>query len=205
MKRTIPLGVTSALLFAAMGFSPLADGYQPGDKALVFKLKNTDGEQVALGDNASAKGFIVVFTCNTCPVAQAYEQRVLDLDKQFAPKGYPVIAINPNDSGLSPGDSHEAMKKRVREKEYSFPYLIDESQEVARAYGARHTPTVYVVQRRGNDFIVRFTGAIDNNMQDGNQASQKYVQNAVNALLADQTVAVPTAKAIGCGIKWRKG
>ncbi|WP_247236637.1 thioredoxin family protein [Telluribacter sp. SYSU D00476] len=205
MKRTIMLGVMSALLFATFGFLPPAEGYQPGDRAMPFKYRNKQGQLVALRDNVSAKGYIIVFTCNTCPVAQAYEQRVLDLDKQFASKGFPVIAINPNDSGRSWGDSYEDMKERAIEKKYTFPYLVDANQELARTYGARHTPTVYVVQRQGNSFIVRFTGAIDNNMEDGSQATKKYVQDAVNALLENKPVAIPTTKAIGCSIKWKNG
>ena len=169
-----------------------------------FSLKNVDGRTISLGSDKTVKGYILVFTCNTCPVAQAYEQRVIDLNKQYATKGYPVIAINANDAQLSPGDNSEAMKKRSADKKYAFPYLIDETQEIAKTYGATHTPTVFVVQRQGSDFIIKYIGAIDNNAQDGEQASQKYVQNAVSALLAERPVAVPTAKAIGCGIKWKK-
>jgi len=204
MKKAVILGVMSTLLFVVLGFIAPMKGLQPGDKAMIFKLKNTDGKPVSLGDNVSAKGYIVVFTCNTCPVAQAYEQRVIDLDKQFASKGYPVIAINANDGMLSPGDNFEAMKKRSTDKKYSFPYLTDETQEVAKTYGATHTPTVFVVQKEGSDFIVRYVGAVDNNAQDGEQATEKYVQNAVKALLDGKPVVTTTAKAIGCGIKWKK-
>jgi peroxiredoxin len=204
MKKQMILGGLCALLFVVSGFVQPVQKYQVGDKAMAFKLKDTAGKTIALGENETAKGFIVVFTCNTCPVAQAYEQRVIDLDKQFASKGYPVIAINANDAQISPGDSYDAMKKRATDKKYSFPYLLDETQEVAKTYGAMHTPTVFVVQKEGPDFIVKYIGAIDNNAQDGAQASEKYVQNAVNALLEGKAIATPTAKAIGCGIKWRK-
>lgn len=204
MKKVIILGVMSTLLFIGLGFIAPMKGLQPGDKAMIFKLKNTNGKLVALDDNASAKGYIVVFTCNTCPVAQAYEQRVIDLDKQFASKGYPLIAINANDGQLSPGDNFDAMKKRAADKKYKFPYLIDETQEVAKTYGAAHTPTVFVVQKEGDDFIVKYVGAVDNNAQDGEQATEKYVQNAVKALLDGKPVTTTTAKAIGCGIKWKK-
>jgi peroxiredoxin len=202
MKRSFfLLAIISFFTLGAFTYEP---GYQVGDKAMNFSLKNVNGKIISLGEYKSAKGYVVVFTCNTCPVAQAYEQRVVDLNTQFAPKGYPVIAINANDAQLSPGDSYDEMKKRSNEKKYAFPYLIDETQEVAKTYGAKHTPTVFVVQRQGSDFIIKYIGAIDNNAQDGEQASQKYVQNAVNALLADKPVAIPTAKAIGCGNKWKK-
>jgi peroxiredoxin len=204
MKTAFFLCALTATFLAVSAFSVLQPGYQVGDKAMDFSLKNVDGKTISLGSDKTAKGYVLVFTCNTCPVAQAYEQRVIDLDKQFASKGYPVIAINANDGQLSPGDSYEAMKKRSADKKYGFPYLIDETQQVAKTFGATHTPTVFVVQRQGSDFVIKYIGAIDNNAQDGGQASQKYVQNAVDALLAGQPVAAQTAKAIGCGIKWKK-
>ena len=204
MKKAVISGLMSTLLFVVFGFIAPMKGLQPGNKAMVFKLKNTDGKPVILGDDATAKGYIVVFTCNTCPVAQAYEQRVIDLNKQFSSKGYPVIAINANDGTLSPGENFEAMQKRSAAKKYKFPYLTDETQDVAKTYGATHTPTVFVVQKEGEDFIVRYVGAIDNNAQDGQQATEKYVESAVKALLDGKPVATATAKAIGCGIKWKK-
>lgn len=204
MKKLFCVFAMTAIVSALSAFSVLQRGYQVGDKAMDFSLKNVNGKTISLGSDKTVKGYVLVFTCNTCPVAQAYEQRVIDLDKEYASKGYPVIAINANDGQLSPGDSYEAMKKRSADKKYTFPYLIDETQQVAKTFGATHTPTVFVVQRQGSDFIIKFIGAIDNNAQDGEQASQKYVQNALSALLADQPVAVPTAKAIGCGIKWKK-
>lgn len=204
MKKSFCVFALVAIFSALSAFSFLLPGYQVGDKAMDFSLKNVDGKTISLGSDKTVKGYILVFTCNTCPVAQAYEQRVIDLNKEYAPKGYPVIAINANDAQLSPGDNYEAMKKRSADKKYAFPYLIDETQEIAKTYGATHTPTVFVIQRQGNDFIIKYIGAIDNNAQNAAQATQKYVQSAVSALLADLPVAVPTAKAIGCGIKWKK-
>ncbi|SEJ85512.1 AhpC/TSA family protein [Dyadobacter sp. SG02] len=96
------------------------------------------------------------------------------------------------------------MKKRSADRKYAFPYLIDETQEIAKTYGATHTTTVFVIQRQGNDLVIKYIGAIDNNAQDAAQSSQNYVQSAVGALMADQPVAVPIAKAIGCGIKRKK-
>ncbi|WP_439559239.1 thioredoxin family protein [Dyadobacter sp.] len=204
MKSLFVLAATLIAFLVFAAFTALQTGYQVGEKVMDFSLKNVDGKTVSLSTNKSAKGLILVFTCNTCPVAQAYEQRVMDLDKQFASKGYPVIAINANDAALSPGDNFQAMKKRSADRKYSFHYLTDETQQIAKTYGATHTPTVFVVQWDGADFIVRYIGAIDNNAQDGSQASEKYVANAVNALLENKTIATPTAKAIGCGIKWKK-
>jgi len=204
MKHSIFAFVMTATLITILGFIQPKAGYQVGDKVMNFSLKNVDGKTVSLDGKSSVKGYIVVFTCNTCPVAQAYEDRIIALDKKYASEGYPVIAINANDAALSSGDSFEEMKKRAARKSYGFAYLTDETQEVAKTYGARNTPTVFVVKRSGNDFILAYTGAIDNNTQDASSATERYVQNAVDALLKDKTVSVPTTKAIGCGIKWKK-
>ena len=146
----------------------------------------------------------MVFCCNTCPVVKKYEQRIIDLNNQFSSKGYPVIAINSNDKSVSPGDSFEEMKKIALEKGYSFPYLFDESQEVAKLWGATNTPHVYIISRTGDQLVVRYVGAIDNNADDPAKADKKYVVNAVNALLMNDQVPITATKAIGCGIKWKR-
>jgi len=175
-----------------------------GDKASDFSLRNIDGKYVSLSQFEDAKGFIVVFTCNTCPVAKKYEQRIIDLQKEFGPKGYPVIAINSNDSNVSPGDSFEEMKKLAATRNYSFPYLYDETQGIARMYGATNTPHVYVLSKMQDHLMVSYIGAIDNNADDPSQISKRYVYDAVNTLLGGQQVSVSSTKAVGCSIKWRK-
>ncbi|MCV9388848.1 thioredoxin family protein [Reichenbachiella ulvae] len=180
------------------------EGYEVGDKAIGFELKNVDGKMVSTEDYKKAKGFIVVFTCNTCPYAKLYESRIDELNKQFADKGYPVLAINSNDVTKQPGDSFEAMAQQAKEKNYSFPYLYDESQEIAKAYGATKTPHVYVLKKDGKDLTVSYIGAIDNNPQDANSADTFYVADAVNQLLAGKEVATKSTKAIGCTIKWKE-
>jgi hypothetical protein len=146
----------------------------------------------------------VVFTCNHCPVAQAYEKRVMELDQKYASKGYPVIAISPNDPVLEPTDSYPNMQKRAAEKKYTFPYLIDETQNITRAYGAQATPTAYVIKKTGKGMVVEYVGAIDNDQENANPAKIKYVENAVDALLKDQKPAVTGSKALGCRIVWKK-
>lgn len=180
-------------------------GYRTGDKATDFSLKNVDGQMVSLkGTYPDAKGFIVVFTCNHCPFAKAYEQRIIDLDKKFAEKGYPVIAINPNDPTIEPEDSFEKMQEVARDHKYTFPYLFDSTQEIAKAYGATRTPHVFVLSKNGEGLTVRYIGAIDDNSENASEAKVHYVENAVNQLLSGKTVATPTTKAIGCTVKWRK-
>lgn len=197
----------SMLLFTAVSFlvmTAYADGYKPGDNASDFELKNLKGETVSLSGFEDAKGFIVVFTCNTCPVVVQYESRIADLHKEFSDKGYPVIAINSNDKNVSPGDSFDEMKKRAENKGFGFEYLYDESQVVAKKYGATNTPHVYVLTKESGNLKTEYVGAIDNNADDASKASKHYVKDAVNALLKGEQVPVTGTKAVGCGIKWRK-
>jgi peroxiredoxin len=180
-------------------------GYKVGDVATDFKLKNVDGKIISLANYKAAKGYIVVFTCNHCPYAQAYEKRIMELDKMYAAKGYPVIAISPNDPVGEPADSFDNMKKRASEKGYTFPYTIDETQDVTRTYGAKATPHVYVLQKTAKGNVVQYIGAIDNDTEGTNPARTKYVEIAVNSLLAGKAIATTSTKAIGCSIKWKKG
>jgi peroxiredoxin len=194
---------SAAVLMLACAASA-AMPYKPGDVANDFSLKNINGSAVSLSGIPGAKGFIVVFMCNTCPMVKAYEDRIIELNEKFSPEGYPVIAINANDKSVSPGDSYAEMQKLAKEKGYKFQYLYDESQEVARKYGATNTPHVYVLAREGDNLRVKYAGAIDNNSDSASEADKKYVEDAVNALLRDDKVPVVSTKAIGCGIKWKK-
>jgi peroxiredoxin len=175
--------------------------YSIGDKAEDFSLKNIDGKMVSLSDFKEAKGFILIFTCNTCPYSVANEDRIIELDKKYKPRGFPVIAINPNNPEVSSGDGFELMKDRAAEKGFTFPYLLDEGQKVYPKYGATRTPHVFVLEKDNKDLIVRYIGAIDDSSRDAASVRKKYVENAVNALLADQPVEMTSTKAIGCSIK----
>ena len=187
-------------LIASLAFT---QGYKVGDLATDFKLKNVDGKMISLSDYKDAKGFIVIFTCNHCPYSVAYENRIIELDKMFRSKGYPVIAINPNDDKTYPEDSYENMILRSNEKGFMFPYLYDEDQKIYPQYGATRTPHVFVLKREEKGLIVKYIGAIDNNHVNASAATAKYVQNAVNALLAGKDPDPSTTKAIGCSIKPR--
>jgi len=184
--------------------APETTGYQVGDTASDFKLKNVDGKMVSLADYKDAKGYIVIFDCNTCPYSKAYNDRIIALNGKYASKGFPVITINANDPSLSPGDSFDEMKSRAKNKKYDFPYLMDETQEVARAYGATNTPHVFVLNRvSATESKVAYIGAIDDNSRDASAVSRKYVEEAVDALLEGKTVTNTKTKAIGCTIKWK--
>ena len=179
-------------------------GYNVGDKARDFSLKNVDGKMVSLAGLPKAKGAIIIFSCNHCPYVVKYEDRMVALGKKYASKGYPVIAINSNDVTQYPDDSFEKMVERHKKKKYSFAYVFDETQEIAKAYGAEKTPHVYVVNKEGADFVVKYIGAIDDNPNDSKAVKERYVENAVDALLSGKEVPVKSTKAIGCGIKWKK-
>jgi peroxiredoxin len=176
-------------------------GYKAGDKAADFSLKNTDGKMISLGSFENAKGAIVIFTCNHCPYSVAYEDRIIALHGKYAPQGYPVIAINPNDPELEPDDSYEKMQLRAAEKGFPFPYLIDEGQKVYPLYGATRTPHVYVLSKSAGEYTVEYVGAIDDNTKDASKATRHYVEQAVDALLKGEKPEVTATKAIGCGIK----
>ena len=180
------------------------DGYEVGDIATDFKLKNIDGKMVSLADYKDAKGYIVIFTCNTCPYAVMYEDRIIDLDKKYASKGYPVIAIMPNDPDIKPGDNMEAMKARAASKGFTFPYLIDAEQEIYPQYGATKTPHVYLLEKTSAGNEVKYIGAIDDNYKDAAAVNTKYVENAVDALLEGKEVTETKTRAIGCSIKTKK-
>ena len=199
IKRILPV-CCLALFFAG---SPVKDGYEVGDVVASFTLKNIDGKMVALSDYKGEKGVIVIFDSNTCPVSKAYNERILSLNQMYTSKGFPIVVINANDAGISPGDSFDEMVKHASNKGYKFPYLIDESQEVAHAFGATNTPHVFVLQNNAGKFTVAYIGAIDNNSSDASSADKKYVQDAVDALLGGKEVPVKKTKAIGCTIKYR--
>jgi hypothetical protein len=156
---------------------------------------------VSLSDYKDAKGFMVIFTCNTCPYAIAYEDRIIALDKKYRPFGVPVIAIQPNSPEAKPGESMEKMRERAAEKNFPFPYLLDEGQKIYPQYGASRTPHVFLLEKTGSGNMVRYIGAIDDNYRDASQVEEKFVEKAVDALLGGRPIEVETTKAIGCSIK----
>lgn len=179
-------------------------GYEIGEEATDFKLKNIDGKMISLSDFKTAKGFIVIFTCNHCPYAKKYEDRIIELDKKYKNQGYPVIAINPNDPNVQPEDGYQQMIDRAKQKGFTFPYLIDEGQKIYPQYGATKTPHVFVLQKENGKNIVKYIGAIDNNYDNPNDVSEYYAQDAVNALIKGEPVKMTKTVAIGCTIKVKK-
>jgi len=176
----------------------------PGKTAPLIKLKNVDDKTVSFDDYPSAYGFVVIFICNTCPYSKAYEQRIIDLDKKYSLQHFPIIAVNPSDPVLSPGDSFIKMKEHAKSRHYTFPYLYDEGQVITNLYGARTTPHVFVISKNAGSYTVEYTGAIDNDTQNNNPDKINYVEDAIAALLNNKKPAVTVTRAIGCSISRKK-
>lgn len=179
-------------------------GYDVGDYATDFNLKNVDGNIVSLSDYDDAKGFIVAFTCNACPYAVMYEDRIIGLHKKYAEKGYPVVAINPNCPDRQPADSYSEMQNRAKDKAFPFAYLVDETQDITKEYGASNTPHLYVLNKEKGKFKVMYIGAIDNNAKDASKVSRRYVDDAIDQIINGEVVKESKTKAVGCGIKWKQ-
>ncbi len=174
---------------------------QAGDPAPTFRLKGTDGRMHSLADYAEKPVLVVIFSCNHCPYVQAYEDRMVAIQRDYQERGVQLIAVNSNDDTHYPEDSFEEMVTRAREQAFNFPYLRDASQDVARAYGATHTPHLFVFDRERR---LRYTGKIDDNWQTPSAVMRQYLRDALNALLQGSAPAEAATHAIGCTIKWAR-
>ncbi len=174
---------------------------QLGDQAPDFSLPAVDAKTYSLKDFAEAKALVVVFSCNHCPYVKAYEDRLIAVARDYQAKGARLLAINANDSDNYPEDSFGAMKDRAQEKGFNFPYLRDESQQVARAYGATHTPHLFVFDR---DRKLAYTGKIDDNWEDANAVKRTFLRDALDDLTAGKKPRLSETHAIGCTIKWKR-
>lgn len=184
-----------------VGEKVVSEGYQPGDKATDFKLKSVDGKMYSMSDYKDAKGFIVVFTCNTCPFAVKYEDRINDIAKKYKKQGYVLLAINPNDPAVQPADTYDLMQDKAKEKGFVFPYLVDEGQKIYPLYGATKTPHVFLLDK---NLVVKYIGAIDDNSDDASAVKEKYLENAIATLDKGSNPSPAQTKAIGCSIKTKK-
>jgi peroxiredoxin len=191
----------------AQNDAPKADengpkGYAIGETVEDFKLKNIDGKMVSMADYKDAKGFVLIFTCNHCPYSIAYEDRIIALDKAYKAKGYPVIAINPNDPSIEAAkeDSYELMQKKAKDKKFSFPYLFDEGQNVFPKFAASKTPDCFIVQKSDAGMKLVYKGAFDDT-EELKDVKKKYIADALDALLAGKTPDPAETKAFGCSIK----
>lgn len=199
MKNWIPFIMILAILGSAS--IVLAQGYKVGSKVEDFSLKNVDGSIVSLSDYSGEEGVVVIFTCNHCPYAIAYEDRIIDLHQKYSAKGYPVLAINPNDPNIQPDDSFEKMKERAEEKAFPFKYVFDGNQEVYPKFGATRTPHCFLIDK---DMRVRYIGAIDDNYKSADAVEKTYLEDAIEALSSGKNPNPNFTKAIGCTIKAAK-
>ena len=169
-----------------------------------FSLKNTDGKYISLKNYANAKGFIVVFTCNHCPFAKLYPPRLNALNKKYKPLGVPVIAINSSDTVMFEEDAYSHMVSKARKEHFNFAYLCDDMQQVAKDFGAQKTPHAFLIWKEEGKWVVKYTGAIDDNGAHPEQVHKQYLADAVNALLAGKKIETPLTKSIGCQIQFRQ-
>ncbi len=179
-------------------------GYKIGSIATDFSLKNVDGKMVSMKDYDEAKGFIICFTCNHCPFSIANESRLIYIDGKYKKLGYPLIAINPNDPAVNEDDSYEKMIERANEKGFTFPYLFDEGQKIFPQYGATKTPHIYLLQKTKKGPQVKYIGSIDNSARDIEEVTERYLEDALDALIKGGKIKITETKAIGCSIKVQK-
>lgn len=198
MKKLFLIG-----LMISLSTKLFAQGYQIGDVATDFRLLNIDGNYLSMSDYEDIKGVVLIFSCNHCPFVVAYEDRMIELHNEYAPKGFPVLAINPNDTIAEPRDSFTKMIQRAEEKNFPFDYVIDADQTIYPQYGATHTPHVFLLEKVDDEFVVAYIGAIDDNARDASAVQERYLANAIDALLAGEEVSPTVTRAIGCTIKVR--
>jgi len=171
-----------------------------GDTALPFTLPDVDGKSHSFAEYSGKNAVVVIFSCNHCPYVRAWEDRMVQIQADYGVKGVQLVAVNANDASKYPDDSFEKMKERAREKHFNFPYLRDESQEVARAYGGERTPEVFLFDKAGG---LQYHGVIDDNYDDPAAVKVKFLRDALDAVLAGRTPVTAETKPVGCTIKWK--
>jgi len=177
------------------------DKLKIGSKAPDFNLLGVDNKFYSLDSFADKKILIVIFSCNHCPYVQAYEQRIISIQKEFSEKSVQIVAINSNEDKNYPEDSFDQMIKRSSEKQFNFPYLRDETQEVAKAYGATHTPEIFLFDQERK---LRYHGKIDDNWKEPEKVKYQYLRKAIEEVLEGIEVSIPETFSIGCTIKWKQ-
>jgi peroxiredoxin len=190
-----------AILLCTLALVPPAAALQLGAPApeREVKMRNVDGRELSIADVAGGKGTLVIFTCNHCPWAKAWETRIATLGNTYQQRGIGVIAINANDPANHTDDSFDAMVKRAKERDFKFPYAVDAGSKVARAFGAERTPEVYLFDASG---ALVYHGTIDDNAEDASSVRQHFLRDALEAVASGQPVTVKETKALGCTIKF---
>ena len=171
-----------------------------GDRLVPFTLPGVDDKTHSSVDYADAEALVVIFSCNHCPYVRAWEDRMVQIQADFADKGVNLVAINSNDPAKYPTDSFPEMKVRAQEKGFNFPYLHDETQEVAHRYGAERTPEIFLFDKAG---VLRYHGAIDDNYDEPGSVEVHYLRGAIDAVLAGDDPPLAQTPPVGCTIKWK--
>lgn len=187
-----------ATMFCSVGAQALEIG---ATMPSLPKMKNVDGKDVGEKELKGKTGTLVIFSCNHCPYVKAWEERLVQIGNEYSTKGIGVVAINSNDPAVQPEDGFEKMQERAKQRNMKFPYVVDSTSKVASSFGATKTPEVYLFDGAGK---LVYQGAIDDNSEDATAVKKTYLKDALNALIAKKPVTVASAKAIGCGIKFRK-
>ena len=169
-----------------------------------FTLKNVDCKLVSLSDYPHAKGFIIIFTCNHCPFAKLYPERLNKLNDTYKKIGVPLIAISSMDTISYEDDSYLLMIQKAKKEKFKFPYLYDADQSMAKLFGAQKTPHAIVIWKNGEHFEIKYSGAIDDNGMHPKQVKNEYIRLAVDELLQGKTVKIPATMTIGCQIYFRQ-
>ena len=190
VKATATATATVTTPLALGAIAPLAD----------VKMMNVDGKQVSLAEVRGRKGTLVVFTCNACPWAKAWHSRIVELGNKSAKRGIGVIAVNPNDPAVVADDDYGPMKDNAKKSKMAFPYVVDATSDVARAFGATRTPEAYLFDAEGK---LVYHGAIDDNAKQPDQVKARYLEDAVNAVVDGKEITLAETKAMGCSIKFR--
>ncbi len=170
-----------------------------GTKAPDFNLPGVDGKDYSLSSFDDKKVLVVIFSCNHCPYVQAYEGRMVAIQRDYGEKGVSIVAINSNETKNYPQDNFHSMVKRAKNKNFNFPYLRDEMQETAEAYGAERTPHIFMFDEKRE---LRYTGAIDDNWKEPDKVEKQHLRDAIEALLEGREIENSSTYAIGCTIKW---
>ncbi len=179
---------------------------RPGDAlpegVATVKMKSVDGREVSLKELMGPKGLLVIFSCNHCPWVKAWQARMVALGNEYSQKGVGVVAVNANDPAAYPDDDFEPMVAQAKEHGYRFPYVVDPTSEVARAFGATRTPEAFLFDAQGK---LVYHGAIDDNAEKPQEVKKTYLADALAAVVQGTAVPVPETKAFGCSIKFRQG
>jgi peroxiredoxin len=171
-----------------------------GDSAIPFDLPGVDGKRHSFADYREKSAVVLIFSCNHCPYVRAWEDRMVQIQADYSSKGVQLVAINSNDASKYPDDSFAKMKERSREKHFNFPYLYDETQKLARAYGAERTPEIFLFDKSGT---LRYHGMIDDNYDDPSAVRTRYLRDAMDAVLDGTPPPVAETRPVGCTIKWK--